>query len=1094
MYKGKNRMKKFLSVLITLSLMLTLLCPTFSVYANDELDLIFKISEDYSGTQGTNNWYYMYRKVANGVQNDLTEYDVFADNNRWYYSAKNVRTRGMIAGPGDSIAGGLSVGCTDNASVNYNTALKFVSPYNGTVTIGTDKFSGYSAYTNVNARILKNGEKIWPSSEDWYNHLGTANYEFNEISVTLNVDDELVFEVAPNYNHGETYTALINGTETESAYDLYKQMLYWQPIIIYSDASVEEEEEALDLIFNASEDYSGVQGQDNWYYKYRRLTSTENTVSEYVYATSNNRWYSTGTDRTRGMICGPNDAGSYTQDVWFAGNTWDNGSDNVFHNPIKEFVSPYDGSATITADALVGQSANTKAYVRILKNGTKIWPSSTDWFYIEGTTEQKSFLNLDVNLTGSDLLVFEVQRAKIGTEANQIAADKLNNQAVKWIPVITFAEGASIPEYVEPAQPEVLFEDTFDTCVKEAWHESFMQSGGYYEVSNGKLHLSALEATDTSTPIAALGINMPYANEYTVDFDMTITDVKNVANSGMQLSFHRQQDTTDYNAFFDAQRTDSNNIVWRQNGANGKSRVATNVTSWVSETPVTYPVKLHIKDHTATLTVNGSDYTYTYQDALHEMGGIEFRAVRANVTIDNFKISGIKEGLSIGEVTLYKDTSVITIPQVAALTEVKAPLDFTVTPVKMFVNIYDENNKLIAVDVDSKDVSAINGGQMACYAINENIPTGAKVKIFFWNGLTLSPLSNLIEVSKDEIENAVETLEGFTVKYTPDAEWITYYGRWEDVSGSKRGNWMRPYFEFDIENAYTLMLELNDSASFSVSIDGENEVTYSNASGKIDIANNQLNGSSHTVRVYGIAEAKPITINAIYTDCEAVLTKTEPKDVTVQFIGDSITANGWKNYSSLVPMELGYNFTIIARSGIGLIDGSGYVKVKDSDAATIGMESAYFSGRTLRPSNLDASYWTTIEWAFENENPDKIFVNLGTNDTQFYFEDDTDGTKSAEFIAKYKAFVSALKTQHPNATIYILKPFCITSASNEPDKIARANAFDAIGEYYADDALVEYIDTQSWNKDITFNADNVHPDIDGHRVIADKLKAYLTQE
>ncbi|MBE7038081.1 MAG: hypothetical protein E7404_04170 [Ruminococcaceae bacterium] len=851
----------------------------------------------------------------------------------------------------------------------------------------------------------------------------------------------------------------------------------------------------LDLVFNASEDYSGIQGQNNWYYKYRRLTSSEDTVTEYVYATSNNRWYSTGTDRTRGMICGPDDAGNYTQNVWFAGNNWDNGSDNVFHNPIKEFVSPYVGSATITADALAGQSANTKAYVRILKNGTKIWPTSSDWYYLEGIADQKDSLNLAVELAGSDSLIFEVQRAKIGTGANQITSDKLSNQGVVWIPVITFADGAELPPPPpEPAQPEVVFEDTFDTDIKSAWHESFMQSGGEYKIEGGKLVLSALEATDTTTPIAALAINMPYANKYTVEFDMTITDVQNVANSGLQLSFHRQLNTADYNVFFDAQRTDSQNIVWRKDGANGKKRAASNVTSWVSENDVTYPVKLVVEDHTATLTINNADYSYTYTDATYPTGGIELRSVRANTIIDNFKITGIKEGLSIGEVTLYKDTVTTTIPQVAALTEVKAPLDFTVTPVKMFTTIYGENNKLIAVDVDSMDVSATNGGQMACYALNEDMPEDATVKVLFWNGITLSPIKDIIEITKSDIENEVETLEGFTVKYTPSQEWITYYGRWEDVNGAKRGNWMRPYFEFDIEDAYTLMLDINDSTSFSVSIDGGNEVTYSNASGKIDIANNQLNGSSHSIRVYSIAEAKPFTLNAIYTDCEATLTKTESDADVVQFIGDSITANGWKNYSSLVPMELGYNFTIIARSGIGLIDGSGYVKVKDSDASTIGMESAYFSGRTLRPTNLDASNWTTSEWAFENENPDKIFVNLGTNDTQFYFVDDTDGTKSAAFIEKYKSFVTALKTQHPNATIYIMKPFCITSATLDADKVARANAFDQLGEFYASDTSVKYIDTESWNADITFNLDNVHPDVDGHRVIADKLKAYLAQE
>ena len=75
-----------------------------------------------------------------------------------------------------------------------------------------------------------------------------------------------------------------------------------------------------------------------------------------------------------------------------------------------------------------------------------------------------------------------------------------------------------------------------------------------------------------------------------------------------------------------------------------------------------------------------------------------------------------------------------------------------------------------------------------------------------------------------------------------------------------------------------------------------------------------------------------------------------------------------------------------------------------------------------------------------------------------------------------------------------MKPFCITSAALDADKVARANAFDQLGEFYASDTSVKYIDTESWNADITFNSDNVHPDAEGHRAIADKLKAYLAQE
>lgn len=208
-------------------------------------------------------------------------------------------------------------------------------------------------------------------------------------------------------------------------------------------SSVLASEQEKKLVFDAGIDYSGVQGQNNWYYKYRKIDNDieGELIAHAVYHT-NNRWYAeTSANRDLGMICGPNDAGSWTQNVMFTGMYVNkvNGqvSDTVLYTSAREFKAPYTGIVEISASDLHGQSANTKAYLRILHNGKKIWPVSDDWRFISGNSDV-DFSSIEKVVSKDDSLVFEVKRATVGTLDNEINAGVVANQGVAWTPVITY--------------------------------------------------------------------------------------------------------------------------------------------------------------------------------------------------------------------------------------------------------------------------------------------------------------------------------------------------------------------------------------------------------------------------------------------------------------------------------------------------------------------------------------------------------------------------------------------------------------------------------------------------------------------------------
>lgn len=192
------------------------------------------------------------------------------------------------------------------------------------------------------------------------------------------------------------------------------------------------------LIFDSAVDFSGVQGQDSWYYKFRKIEDgVDGELNDYVYRKANNRWYPTeSTDRSKGMLCSPTDGGSYTANVMFAG-TYANENDSVIYSSVKEFVSPYSGIAEIGATNFSGRSKFGRMYARVLLNGEKIWPSNGEWHFHSGSGKVE-FKSFNIGLNKGDILDFEVKRGQLGEGEDDVLTGKLSEQGLIWTPSVSY--------------------------------------------------------------------------------------------------------------------------------------------------------------------------------------------------------------------------------------------------------------------------------------------------------------------------------------------------------------------------------------------------------------------------------------------------------------------------------------------------------------------------------------------------------------------------------------------------------------------------------------------------------------------------------
>ncbi|MFF4271917.1 GDSL-type esterase/lipase family protein [Streptomyces sp. NPDC001536] len=312
----------------------------------------------------------------------------------------------------------------------------------------------------------------------------------------------------------------------------------------------------------------------------------------------------------------------------------------------------------------------------------------------------------------------------------------------------------------------------------------------------------------------------------------------------------------------------------------------------------------------------------------------------------------------------------------------------------------------------------------------------------------------------------------------PDDRRLAYEGHWGRTSeaaitvnsGSRLG------FRFTGDSVHVLfdVSSITVPAQIYVSVDGGPKRLYAVDRGDIEIE--AFGRGPHTVElsvkdVFSRVNrwTPPLETGVVLTGVQGHLLPQHARhSKTFTFYGDSITqgvmalcdvntsdcADGTAAYPTLVADALHASLTQVG----------------------FGRQGVLQTGNGGVPTASDAYGWNYAgSRADLDRRADVIVVNQGTNDTAWGPD---------EFRAAYRAYLDRLRTAAPHARILALRPFNGTHAKDIAAVVAELS-----------DARTEFVDTTDWISaaDGDFNG-AVHPSVQGHRKVAERLITLLAKE
>lgn len=304
-------------------------------------------STGFSGTQGTNLWYYMY----------LSPLDPNGTWAQWVPMTYNV-------GGGKWEKAGTYAAITSNTQhpdysggVVIDSARTWRAPADGVVHItGTVRKQDTTGGNGVRARIMLNRTKIWPTSADWqtiaYND--STGYSI-DIYQQVRAADRLLFIVNADGNVSYDNTS-------------------WDPSVDYKIVS---------STYSSYTGYSSTQGANQWSYQYYNGS----TYTNLTWDSPSSTWIRSGTYTIVGKDRQHPDANSDSVRVWTA---------------------PSAGTVSVSGWAKKGDiRGGDGTRIRVLKNGTQVWPVS-GWTSIGATDAYGVPSNFSTTVASGDKLYFSV--------------------------------------------------------------------------------------------------------------------------------------------------------------------------------------------------------------------------------------------------------------------------------------------------------------------------------------------------------------------------------------------------------------------------------------------------------------------------------------------------------------------------------------------------------------------------------------------------------------------------------------------------------------------------------------------------------------
>ncbi|WP_086664060.1 SGNH/GDSL hydrolase family protein [Lentzea kentuckyensis] len=293
---------------------------------------------------------------------------------------------------------------------------------------------------------------------------------------------------------------------------------------------------------------------------------------------------------------------------------------------------------------------------------------------------------------------------------------------------------------------------------------------------------------------------------------------------------------------------------------------------------------------------------------------------------------------------------------------------------------------------------------------------------------------------------------------------VRYFGRWNtSTSSAYVSEWAGAYLVVGFTGR-TVKLKQRRTIDFFVSIDGGPDVSYVNRSGTVDLTPTPLAAGNHTLRVSYRPIAGSYKGDAVYQGIELdsgarTFAPTVPSKI-IEFVGDSITVGQQSSKQAL--------------TAYGWLTGeklkTGHTQIAVGGAC---LHPAADGCLSMREGFLRTGLATTAPaWNFGRYRANAVVINLGTNDVGHSVTKD-------QFRASYVTLLQRAREKYPTAAIFALGTF---RKRYLPETQAAVKTLTDGG-----DRNVYFVNTEGWINEATDTTDNVHPNDQGHRKIADRL-------
>src|SRR5882724_3598267 len=298
---------------------------------------------------------------------------------------------------------------------------------------------------------------------------------------------------------------------------------------------------------------------------------------------------------------------------------------------------------------------------------------------------------------------------------------------------------------------------------------------------------------------------------------------------------------------------------------------------------------------------------------------------------------------------------------------------------------------------------------------------------------------------------------------------IKYFGRWVFTNSAQYSSyWGGAYIKVNFSGT-TVKIKLGNTSNYHAKIDNGPWITYTNASGTLNLTPTPLASGTHFLSVaQGRDYSYVFNFQGLILDAGATTSLPTVAPNLIEYIGDSITTGytdpqaDVSDYAWVCSENLGVEHTQIAYPGIALVSGFGV------NGNKTGMDVQYFKERSQK-------YTNSPDWNFTKYTAKVVVINIGQNDS---------GDTIPQFENDYTNFMAGIRAKFPNADIFAMRPFWGSWAAQI---LWAVNARIAAG-----DAKVHYIDTTNWLIAGTSDyGSGVHPSVSGHIKAANHLQPIL---